>query len=104
MKPKISIIIPSYNEEKLLPRCLTALKNQNYPKENYEIMVLDNGSTDQTAQSAKKMGATVYLYTKVHKGGAILQFGAKKANAPIIAFTDADTKAPSDWLKTAVQL
>ncbi len=100
MKPKISVVIPAFNEEELIPRCLQALQNQTYPKENYEIIVVDNDSTDKTTQIAKKLGAAVYRYTDIKKCGAARQFGTTKANAPIIAFTDADCKVPHDWLAT----
>lgn len=98
MKTKISVVIPVFNEEKLLPRCLQALRNQTYPRDHYEIIVADNGSTDKTARIAKKLGTIVHSYTDIKKCGAIRQFGATKATAPIIAFTDADCMVPYDWL------
>lgn len=100
MNPKISVVIPAFNEEKLLPRCLQSLQNQAYSRENYEVIVVDNGSTDKTAQIAKKFGATVYRYTDIKKCGAARQFGTTKASAPIIAFTDADCRVANDWFKT----
>lgn len=100
MKPKISVVIPAFNEEKLLPFCLQSLLNQNYPRDCYEIIVVDNDSTDKTSQIAKSSGVAVYKYTDIKKCGAARQFGATKANGQIIAFTDADCKAPADWLST----
>ena len=57
MKPKpkrpfISVVVPAFNEENYLRRCLEALRNQNY-KNNFEIVVVDNNSTDKTSQIAK---------------------------------------------------
>ena len=100
MKPKISVVIPAFNEEKLLPRCLQSLQNQTYPRENYEIIVVDNGSTDNTAKIGKKFGAAVYTYTDINRAGASRQFGTTKTNADIIAFTDADCMASNNWLTT----
>lgn len=51
---KISIIIPVYNEEKIIKRCLGALINQDYPKKDYEIIVVNDGSTDKTLDSIRK--------------------------------------------------
>ena len=48
----ISVIIPVFNEEKFLPRCLESLKNQKF--KYFEIIVVDNNSTDKTAEIAKK--------------------------------------------------
>lgn len=51
---KISIIIPVYNEQKLIKKCLDALINQNYPKGNYEVIVVNDGSTDDTLEVIKR--------------------------------------------------
>ena len=47
-KPKLSVIIPVFNQEKYLGRCLRSLLNQTFPKEQYEIIVINDGSTDKT--------------------------------------------------------
>lgn len=54
----ISVVIPALNEEKLIPDCLRSLGNQDY-KGEYEIIVADNGSTDNTANIAQNFGARV---------------------------------------------
>lgn len=100
MKPKISVVIPALNEEKLLPFCLQSLLNQNYPRDQYEIIVVDNGSTDKTSQIAESFGVAIYKYNGINTCGATRQFGTTKTQAPIIAFTDADSKVPHDWLST----
>ncbi len=98
----ISVMIPAYNEEKNLGRCLTALKNQNFPKENYEILVVNNASTDKTGEIAKKMG--VRLVEEKRKGyGYALKKGFAEARADLVAVTDADTVAPPDWLSKIYQ-
>lgn len=98
-KPKISIILAAYNEEKLLPRALKALQKQTVSKDDYEIIVIDNGSTDKTVQVAKSFGATVYSYNKIQGCGAARQYGSSKANGTIIAFTDCDCIVESDWVE-----
>jgi len=94
--PFISVVVPAYNEGKILIPTLKTLKKQNY-KGQYEIIVVDNNSTDETAQIAKKMGAKVIFEPK--KGtAAARQAGFLAAKGEIIASTDADTIVPRDWL------
>jgi len=93
----ISVVIPAYNEEKYLGRCLRALRNQNYPRSCYEVIVVDNGSTDSTAEIARSCGARVVR--EGVKGVAwARQRGALAAMGEVIAFTDADTIVLPHWL------
>lgn len=98
MKPRISVVIPAYNEEKYLPRCLESLSKQTYPKDNYEVIVVDNNSTDNTREIAKKYGAKALFFNAKQGVSATRQFGVEHAAAEIIAFTDADISVSSDWL------
>lgn len=98
MKPLISIIVPAYNEEKLIGKCLDSLKNQSFPKENYEILVIDNNSTDRTSEIAKKCGVRVVAYKEKQGFSVTKQFGADLASGEIIAFCDADTFHDQNWL------
>jgi glycosyltransferase involved in cell wall biosynthesis len=98
MKPKISVILAAYNEEKLLPRCLTYLQKQNYPKDDYEIIVVDNNSTDRTAVIGKEFGVRVVSYTEINGCGAARKYGSDVAKGEILAFTDPDCIVPEDWL------
>lgn len=103
MKPHISVVIPAFNEEKTLLTCLTSLKNQTYPANDYEIIVVDNNSTDATAHIAKKEG--VRVVSCVEKGvAAARQCGVNEALAEIIAFTDADSHVPADWIRKISEL
>lgn len=94
-KPYISVVIPAYNEEDYLPYCLKSLKNQKFS--DFEIIVVDNNSTDKTAAIARKFGAKVI---KEPKQGYIfaLNTGMGKAKGEIIAVTDADTNVSYQWL------
>lgn len=92
----ISIIIPAYNEEKNIRKCLQSIKAQEYngPK---EIIVVDNNCSDNTSGVAQSEGATVVLESKA---GVIYtrEAGAKISQGEIIIQTDADTVFPVDWL------
>lgn len=94
----ISVVIPAYNEEKLLGRCLEAIKNQDYTG-HYEIIVVDNNSTDQTAEIAWKWGAKIVQEKRQGYVYAMAR-GFMEAQGEIIATTDADAVVPPFWLST----
>lgn len=91
-----SIVIPAYNEEKMLPACLSALKNQagNF---NYEIIVVDNDSTDQTARLAREQGVKV-ISEPVRGVGLARKTGTEAAQGEYVLHLDADTRLPEDYL------
>jgi peptidoglycan/xylan/chitin deacetylase (PgdA/CDA1 family) len=93
----ISIVIPALNEERLLPDCLESLRNQDYEGE-YEVIVADNGSTDNTAKIAREFGAKVVSCLEKKNVFYARQVGADAACGDIIAQADADTVYPRDWL------
>ena len=95
-KIDISVVVPAYNEEHLLSLCLDALKNQDFTG-NYEIIVVNNNSTDKTVEVAKKYN--VIVQSEKRKGVAFArQTGFEKSQGKIIATTDADTIVPKNWL------
>lgn len=95
---KISVVIPAYNEEAFLPHLLDSLQKQTLSKEFYEIVVVDNNSTDKTTEIAKKYGARVISEPK--KGYAYAcNAGFEAAQADIIARADADYIQPKEWLQ-----
>lgn len=95
-KIQISIIIAAYNEEKYLPHCLESIKKQNFMGIT-EVIVVDNNSTDKTAQIAQKWGAKV-VPEKTQGIAPAKARGAKEAKGEIIAFIDADITCRPDWL------
>lgn len=94
-KLSISIVIPAFNEEKYLPSCLASLKKQTY--QPLEIIVVDNNSTDKTAQIAKNFGAKV-VFEKKQGAAYARDTGFNKTRGKIIVRTDADGFVPSTWL------
>lgn len=93
----ISVVIPAYNEEQYLGRCLTALARQTYPADRFEVIVVNNNSTDATAEIARRYG--VRVIAEPRKGVAYArQAGFEAARGVIIASTDADTVVPPFWV------
>ncbi|MBI4089469.1 MAG: glycosyltransferase [Candidatus Levybacteria bacterium] len=93
----ISVVIPAFNEEKYIERCLKSLMRQAHPNKPYEVIVVDNNSTDNTAKIAKKLHAKVI--SEKRQGYVFsLKRGMMEATGDIIAVTDADTQVSNNWL------
>ena len=95
----ISIIIPTLNEEQTITECLGSLATQSIPRDSYEIIVVDGGSTDTTCEIAAPLADQVVSQKRAGIGGARGD-GASAANGDILVFTDADTRHPPTWLET----
>ena len=95
----ISVIIPTLNEEETIITCLQSLTNQSIPRDAYEIIVVDGGSTDQTCVLAASLADRVIFQNRAGIGGARGE-GAAAATGDILVFTDADTHHPDTWLET----
>lgn len=93
-----SVIIPAYNEASTLPSCLRSLAAQTVTPDRYEVIVVDDGSTDGTAEIAAGCGALVLR--QEHQGAAAARNrGAQQARNPILLFTDADCEPLPDWIE-----
>lgn len=98
----ISIIIPAYNSEKTIGKTIEALLKQDYPKKNYKITIVDDGSNDNTCSVVSKY--PVKLVKIKHSGPAKARnFGVKKSKGSIIVFTDADCVPSENWIKNMVE-
>ncbi|GAC1421026.1 MAG: glycosyltransferase [Flavisolibacter sp.] len=100
----ISIVISARNEAENISILLNAIKNQNYPIDRFEIIVVDDFSSDQTAQEVKRMGlVNLTLLQPDNKDSSkkrAIETGVKKAKGELIVTTDADCIVPTEWLKT----
>lgn len=100
--PLVSIIVPVYNGAETIGPCLDALLRQDYPAHRYETIVVDNRSTDATARIVRQYPVK-YLFEGQHQSSyAARNRGIRASRGSILAFTDADCVACSDWLSQAV--
>lgn len=99
----LSVVIPAKNEEDYIGECLRSLSVQSYPSNLIEIIVVDNGSTDNTAAVAKEYGVNVISAPNCNVGAA-RNMGAKVAKGEVLFFIDADCLAPKDWCKIGMRL
>jgi glycosyltransferase involved in cell wall biosynthesis len=99
-----SIIVPAYNEEKLLPKtlaCLNKIEKDLEPDFRGEIIVVDNNSTDNTAKIAREHNATV-VFEKENCIAGARNAGAKIANGKFLIFVDADTIVQYELIKKSL--
>ena len=96
--PEISVIIPVRNGARTLPPLLESLHGQTLAGDRFEVIVVDNGSEDQTALVASRYGVKVVSEPVPNRSGARNR-GAAAAAAPLLAFTDADCEVDPRWLE-----
>jgi glycosyltransferase involved in cell wall biosynthesis len=103
----ISVIIPAFNEEKMIGRCLESLADMAFARERFEVLLVDNGSRDHTLAIAEsfrdRLNLKILQKTNV-RISALRNLGARSAAGDILAFLDADCLAPCDWLDRIFEL
>jgi poly-beta-1,6-N-acetyl-D-glucosamine synthase len=102
---RVSIIIPTYNEERFIVKCLESLLKQVY--KDYEIIMVDDGSEDKTWEVLKGFKAKykkIQIYKQLHFGPARARnFGVKKSQGEILVFVDADMYFANDFLVNLIK-
>ncbi len=101
--PKVSIVVPVYNGADTIASCIESLLQQDYPSDSYDIIIVENGSTDNTTSIVQEYPVHLF-HSSIRGPAAARNFGIARSNADIIAFTDADCIAHSRWLSELVQL
>lgn len=93
-----SVVVPAYNAEFTLPDCLESINQLVYPRDRYEVIVVDNGSVDRTPEIAR--AHPVKLVTEPRRGVASARnCGVREATGEIIVFTDSDCVVDPHWLE-----
>jgi GT2 family glycosyltransferase len=108
---QVSVVIPTYNNADNLTPMLEALCDQKLPREAFEVVVVDDCSTDGTADVLRRLGEDLdlplrHLRTEVNSGGPSVprNLGWRAAAAPVIVFLDDDCIPRSDWLAEALKV
>jgi len=99
--PKVSVVVATYNGARTLRQCLESLMRLNYP--DYEVILVDDGSTDNTAEIGRAFPSARYLAQSNQGLSAARNAGIRAARGEIVAFTDDDCRADEDWLYYLVQ-
>ncbi|MBW2504475.1 MAG: mycofactocin biosynthesis glycosyltransferase MftF [Deltaproteobacteria bacterium] len=98
-QPTVSIIIPVKDRAEDLRNCLNSLHKLSYPQDHLDIIVVDDGSKDETPEVAKELGARLLSSGAVGGGPALARnTGARAATGEILAFIDSDCTASEEWL------
>ncbi len=101
---RISLVIPAYNGASTLSALLDSVEAQDLPADQFEVILVDDGSTDRSADVARRY-PRLQLMTQENRGpGAARNCGTRAAEGDIIAYTDADCILPPDWLEKHVRL
>jgi glycosyltransferase involved in cell wall biosynthesis len=100
----VSVVIATFNAEGTIRDCVESLLAQSYPREDFELLVVDNASTDGTIRVVEEFGAHVRLLREPTKGpGAARNAGVAASRSRLVAFIDADCVAHRDWLRNIVR-
>ena len=100
--PFVSVIIPVFNDSEALEVCLTLLSEQTYPRESYEVIVVDNRSEEEIEAIVARFEGTVYGYESCPGSYIARNRGISMAKGEIVAFTDSDCLPNRDWIEQGV--
>lgn len=102
--PSISFVIPTFNSERVLDRCLESIRMQDYPADKIEIIIVDAGSTDKTLEITKKYKVDKVLDNPLQTGEAGKSVGIDASTNEIIALVDSDNLLDGrEWLRKMVK-
>lgn len=104
--PFVSVIIPTYNRKDSLLRTLDSLARQTYPADRFEVLVVDDGSSDETEDVTQRVYPFALHYLRQENAGEIVarNNGALHSNGELLVFVDDDIEASSEYLATMVAI
>ncbi len=94
----LSVVIAALNSENTIGRTLSSVFSNSLPSKEFEVIVVDNGSTDNTVEAAKRYPVKIFSCAKRGQGAA-RNLGIVQARGEIICFTDSDVVVPENWLR-----
>jgi glycosyltransferase involved in cell wall biosynthesis len=111
--PRVSVIVAARDEEGTISACLESLLAQDYPAERFEIVVVDDHSTDATFRVAERAGAGQPVPLRVVRAPECpsgvgpkknaLAYGIERSAGEILLFTDADCRVPRRWIRAIIE-
>jgi glycosyltransferase involved in cell wall biosynthesis len=103
-KPQVSVVIPTYNYGHYIEEAIDSVLSQDFPAGRMEVLVIDDGSTDDTAERVKKYASRIQYFRKANGGQAsAFDFGFARARGEIISLLDADDYWFPDKLRSVVE-
>ncbi|MEM1248295.1 MAG: glycosyltransferase [Acidobacteriota bacterium] len=99
--PAISVVVPYYDSEKYIEHCLASLHEQRGVEGGFELLFVDNGSSDGSPEIVARYDGVTHLSESKEGAYAARNAGIAQARGRVIAFTDADCRVDSDWLANA---
>ena len=102
-QPLASVIIPAYNAESIIAACIESVLNQTYPRQKYEIIVIDNNSRDKTSEVIWRYPVIYLLEERQQSAAAARNCGIRQAKGKIVALIDSDCIADRNWLAQGIE-
>jgi len=99
----VSVIVPVCNNARCIQTCLESLLAQTYPRERYEVLIVDNGSTDATRDVVQSYPVTLLIEDRTRSSYAARNKGLQHARGEVIAFTDSDCTPVREWIEEGVR-
>ncbi|MCC7354413.1 MAG: glycosyltransferase [Anaerolineae bacterium] len=100
--PFVSIVIPAYNAAGTIRLCLDAILKSDYPRDRFEVIVVDNNSTDDTPEIVSQYPVRLFYEREIQGPHAATNTGVRQAQGEIIVFTDSDCVPEPGWLRALV--
>jgi glycosyltransferase involved in cell wall biosynthesis len=98
----VSVVIPVYNGKRTIERCLEAVLAQDYPPDCWEVVVVDNNSTDGTPEIVSKYPVRLVYERQIQGPHAATNTGVRAAQGDVLVFTDSDCIPDQGWLRAMV--
>ena len=99
--PRVTVIVPVRNDAQRLERCLRSVLATNHPRDRFQVIVADNGSTDNTPDVARALGVRVQSFPGMSVA-AVRNQAARASGDEVLAFIDADHEVAKDWIPLAL--
>ena len=103
LEPSVSVVVPVRNGAATIAACVESLLRLDYPRQRFEVIVVDNGSTDRTGALLEAYDREIGIVSERRRGAAAARNrGLRAAGGEVIAFTDGDCVADAGWLRNIV--